>query len=307
MYGRPNRRPVDGHVDEFRCVESGGGYPALTFSGNGFSRAEATIVTYGGMLPVALEAARELILEHEVFTEVVALGQLLPLDLEPVLESVGRTGSLVTVEEGTLTAGVGAEIAARVQAEAWDDLRAPVRRVAAQDGIVPAARELEDEMLPDVRRRRGGGRRPRRGQGLGDADPARDRPHARRREQRVGAPRRVARRRPGGGAQGPARLRRRDLEGLGGDRGGGRRDARPARARRRRGRARDDDRPRRAGRRRARAGGGAAAGRDARPPSRSSPRSATSLARRPSWPPGTGSTSSRSTRPASSPPRTSRR
>jgi 2-oxoisovalerate dehydrogenase E1 component len=148
MYGRPNRRPVDGFVDEFRCVESGGRYPALSFSGNGFARGEATLVTYGGMLPIALEAARELILEHELFTEVVALGQLLPLELEPVLESVARTGSLVTVEEGTLTAGLGAELAARVQAEAWDDLRGPVRRVAARDWIVPSARALEDEMLP---------------------------------------------------------------------------------------------------------------------------------------------------------------
>ncbi|HXH95889.1 MAG TPA: transketolase C-terminal domain-containing protein [Gaiellaceae bacterium] len=150
LYGRPNRRPVDGYVDEFRCVEGKGRYPSLTFSGNGFSGAEATLVTYGGMLPVALDAATELILEREVFTEVVALAQLLPLDLEPVLESVERTGAVVTVEEGTLTGGVGAEIAARLQAEAWDDLRRPVRRVAARDWIVPAARPLEEEALPGV-------------------------------------------------------------------------------------------------------------------------------------------------------------
>jgi pyruvate/2-oxoglutarate/acetoin dehydrogenase E1 component len=150
LYGRPNRRPVDGHVDEFRCVEGAGRYASLTFSGNGFTGAEATLVTYGGMLPVALQAATALILEHEIFTEVVALAQLLPLDLEPVLESVSRTGALVTLEEGTMTAGVGSELAARVQAEAWDELRCPVRRVAARDGIVPAARTLEDEALPGV-------------------------------------------------------------------------------------------------------------------------------------------------------------
>jgi pyruvate/2-oxoglutarate/acetoin dehydrogenase E1 component len=150
LYGRPNRRPVDGRVGEFDCVESDERYPALSFSGNGFGGAHATLVTFGGMLPAALEAATELILEHEVFTEVVALGRLLPLDLELVLESVSRTGLLVTVEEGTLTAGVGAEIAARVQHEAWDDLRGPVRRVAARDGIVPAARPLEEEALPGV-------------------------------------------------------------------------------------------------------------------------------------------------------------
>ncbi|HET7369049.1 MAG TPA: transketolase C-terminal domain-containing protein [Gaiella sp.] len=150
MYGRPNRRPDDGRVDELACVEGDGSYPALTFSGNGFGRAEATLVTYGGMLPVALDAATQLILEHEVFTEVVALSRLLPLDLEPVLDSLGRTGSLVTVEEGTLTGGIGAEIASRVQAEAWSDLNGPVVRVAARDGIVPSARSLEDEALPDV-------------------------------------------------------------------------------------------------------------------------------------------------------------
>ncbi len=102
------------------------------------------------MLPIALEAAVRLIIEDEVFTEVIALGRLLPLDLGPVLESVARTGSLVTLEEGTLTAGVGAEIAARVQSEAWDDLRRPVERIAARDGIIPAARTLEDAVLPGV-------------------------------------------------------------------------------------------------------------------------------------------------------------
>ncbi len=102
------------------------------------------------MLPVTIDAARELILEHEIFTEVVALGQLRPLDLEPVLDSVARTGSLVTVEEGTLTGGIGAEIAARVQERAWRDLRGPIRRVAARDGIIPTARTLEDDMLPST-------------------------------------------------------------------------------------------------------------------------------------------------------------
>jgi pyruvate/2-oxoglutarate/acetoin dehydrogenase E1 component len=150
MYGRVNRRPVDGFVGEFACRETASRYPALTFSGNGFSGAAATIVTYGGMLPAALDAAVSLILEEEIFTEVVALGQLLPLDLEPVLDSLARTGTLITVEEGTLTGGFGAEIAARVQSEAWDLLRAPVRRVATVDGILPAARTLEQAVIPDA-------------------------------------------------------------------------------------------------------------------------------------------------------------
>jgi pyruvate/2-oxoglutarate/acetoin dehydrogenase E1 component len=148
MYGRPNRRPEDGHVGELAVREVGARYPALVFSGSDFSEGTATIVTYGGMLPIVIDAVTELILEHEIFCEVVALSQLLPMELDPVLESVARTGALVTVEEGTLTGGFGAEIAARVTAQAWSDLRGPVHRVAARDGIIPSARPLEDAMLP---------------------------------------------------------------------------------------------------------------------------------------------------------------
>jgi pyruvate/2-oxoglutarate/acetoin dehydrogenase E1 component len=151
MYGRPNRRPVDGHIGELAVREAGARYQALSFSGTDFSEDAATIVTYGGMVPVVLEAATELILEHEIFCEVVALSQLLPIELEPVLESVSRTGALVTAEEGTLTGGFGAEIAARVQELLWSDLRRPVQRVAARDGIIPSARPLEDAMLPGAK------------------------------------------------------------------------------------------------------------------------------------------------------------
>jgi acetoin:2,6-dichlorophenolindophenol oxidoreductase subunit beta len=151
MYGRPNRRPEDGHVGELEVRETDGPYPALTFSATGFSEGAATVVTYGGMLPVVLDAVTELVLEHEIFCEVVALSQIAPPELNPVLESVARTGALVTAEEGTLTGGFGAEIAARVQEAAWSDLRRPVQRVAARDGIVPSARPLEDAMLPSAR------------------------------------------------------------------------------------------------------------------------------------------------------------
>jgi pyruvate/2-oxoglutarate/acetoin dehydrogenase E1 component len=148
MYGRPNRRPENGYIDELSVREGSGTYPALTLSGNDFGEAAATIVTYGGMLPIVVEAATELILEHEVFCEIVVLGELLPLDLAPILESVGRTGALITAEEGTITAGIGAEITAQVTEAAWGQLRRPVRRVAANDGVIPSAPNLENMMLP---------------------------------------------------------------------------------------------------------------------------------------------------------------
>jgi 2-oxoisovalerate dehydrogenase E1 component len=150
LYGRTIRRPEDGHIGELAVRESNGAYPTLTFSATDFTDGSATIVTYGGMLPLVLDAVTELVLEHEIFCEVVALSQLVPMELDAVLESVARTGALVTAEEGTLTGGFGAEIAARVQEAAWSDLRAPVQRIAARDAIIPSARPLEDAMLPSV-------------------------------------------------------------------------------------------------------------------------------------------------------------
>jgi acetoin:2,6-dichlorophenolindophenol oxidoreductase subunit beta len=150
MYGRPNERPTDGRIGELSARETAGPYPALTLSGNDFDGASATVVTYGGMVPIVVEAVTDLIIEEEVFCEVVVLGSLLPLDLEPVLESVARTGALVTAEEGGLTGGVGAEVAARVGERAWERLRGPVRRVAAADDIIPAAPALEEAALPSA-------------------------------------------------------------------------------------------------------------------------------------------------------------
>jgi len=150
MYGRLNERPSGGYIGAMRVRETMSPYPALTLSGNEFAPAAATVVTYGGMLPIAMQAVTDLILEHEVFCEVVVLSALLPLDLDPVLESLARTGALVTAEEGGLTGGIGAEVIAQVTGQAWDLLRTSPRRVAAVDGIVPGAPALERSALPSV-------------------------------------------------------------------------------------------------------------------------------------------------------------
>ena len=128
----------------------------------GFSEGAATVVTYGGMLPVVLDAVTELILEHEIFCEVVALSQLSPMELDPVLESVARTGALVTAEEGTLTGGFGAEIAARVQEAAWSDLRAAGAAGGRARRDRPVGARARGRDAPERRGRRRGDPRPRR-------------------------------------------------------------------------------------------------------------------------------------------------
>ena len=96
---------------------------------------DVTVVTYGGMVPVALDAAEQLAGEASV--EVIDLRTLYPWDRETVLDSVTRTGRLVVVQEPPHTAGIAAEIAATVAEEAIYDLAAPVVRVTGFDAPLP--------------------------------------------------------------------------------------------------------------------------------------------------------------------------
>ncbi|RJQ08816.1 MAG: dehydrogenase [Bacillota bacterium] len=112
---------------------------------------DVTVVAVSAMVTRALRAAETLAAEG-VNVEVVDPRTLVPLDKETIIESVKKTGRLVTVEEGSLTGGVGAEIAAIVAAEAIDYLDAPVVRVAALDCPVPFNPVLEDLVVPSEER-----------------------------------------------------------------------------------------------------------------------------------------------------------
>ena len=97
---------------------------------------DVTVVTYGGMVRVALEAAENLARDG-VECEVIDLRTLKPWDRETVLDSVGKTGRLVLVQEPPRTAGMAAEVAATVAEEALYDLEAPIVRVAGFDAPWP--------------------------------------------------------------------------------------------------------------------------------------------------------------------------
>lgn len=107
---------------------------------------DATIVAWGGMVPEALAAADTLATEG-IGCAVIDLATLKPLDEATILESVARTGRLVIVQEAPSTAGFGAEVAARVAERGLLSLRAPVRRVAGWDTVMPLPR-LEHHYLP---------------------------------------------------------------------------------------------------------------------------------------------------------------
>jgi pyruvate dehydrogenase E1 component beta subunit len=111
---------------------------------------DATLVTYGPSVPVALAAA--LAAEAENWDlEVIDLRTLVPFDDDTVMTSVRRTGRCVVIQESPGFAGVGAEIAARVQERCFHSLAAPVLRVSGLDIPYPAPK-LEHVHLPDVDR-----------------------------------------------------------------------------------------------------------------------------------------------------------
>ena len=111
---------------------------------------DLTLVTYGSMLPVCLEAA-ELAAADGWDLEVLDLRTLVPLDEHGLLRSVARTGACVTVSEAPPTAAFATDIAAFVSEHAWDYLRAPVLRVGAFDVPYPPSR-IEQRYLPDAAR-----------------------------------------------------------------------------------------------------------------------------------------------------------
>ncbi len=110
---------------------------------------DLTIVTYSHMLLLALRAA-EVLADHGIEAEVIDLRTLNPLDMETVRESCCRTQRALIAEEGYISGGVGAELAARIQEDCFGYLDAPVLRVAARDCPVPTAESLERVVLPQA-------------------------------------------------------------------------------------------------------------------------------------------------------------
>jgi pyruvate dehydrogenase E1 component beta subunit len=137
LYGQRGDVP-DGadHVDRF-------GTAAVRREGD-----DVTIVGISRMAVTAEHAAEQLAAEHGVSAEVIDPRTLRPLDLDTILRSVAKTNRCVIVEEGWPHGGVGANLAALVQEQAFDELDAPVGRVTGADVPMPYSKPLEQIAFP---------------------------------------------------------------------------------------------------------------------------------------------------------------
>jgi 2-oxoisovalerate dehydrogenase E1 component len=110
--------------------------------------ADMTLITYGAVVPRALQAAEKAQREHGIDVEILDLRTLNPYDWEAIASSVRKTSRVIVAHEDMLSWGYGAEIAARIADELFDDLDAPVRRIGAMDTFVAYQPLLEDAILP---------------------------------------------------------------------------------------------------------------------------------------------------------------
>jgi pyruvate/2-oxoglutarate/acetoin dehydrogenase E1 component len=108
---------------------------------------DVTVITWGAMVYTAEEAASKL---DDLSVEIIDLRTILPWDKDAVLASVRKTSKVLVLHEDTRTGGFGAEIAATIAEEAFEDLDAPVRRIAAPDTPVPFSPPLEKAFIPQV-------------------------------------------------------------------------------------------------------------------------------------------------------------
>jgi pyruvate/2-oxoglutarate/acetoin dehydrogenase E1 component len=133
---------------ELTVERIGQGYPTYRLRVAGAPPPTLTLATYGYMAELARQAVLRLAYEHELFAELVVFTRLSPPDVSPLMEGLDKTRSLVTIEEGTLSLGWGAEIAARSVEALGRGLS--LRRVAAREMPVPAAGPLEEAVLPQI-------------------------------------------------------------------------------------------------------------------------------------------------------------
>jgi pyruvate/2-oxoglutarate/acetoin dehydrogenase E1 component len=109
---------------------------------------DLTLVSYSRQLLFALQAAETLQKEHGISAEVIDLRCTVPLDIETVIASLKKTHRLLITHESHAACGVAAEVAMQIMEQAFDELDAPIARVAAKNLPIPVAKQLEEYVLP---------------------------------------------------------------------------------------------------------------------------------------------------------------
>jgi pyruvate/2-oxoglutarate/acetoin dehydrogenase E1 component len=136
--------PGKAEFQDWNIEKIGDMYPTYWININ--NKSKVTIATYGYNFELVRQAAHELLIEEEIYSDIYLFSQLNPTSLSVMSESLRKTKKLVTVEEGTVTMGWGSEVAARVSESDQKNLK--IIRIGAKDYPIANSRILEDQILP---------------------------------------------------------------------------------------------------------------------------------------------------------------
>ncbi len=111
---------------------------------------DVTILSYGGIAPIAVQAALEVYLEEEILIDVLIPSLIKPFPINDILGSVKDSGKVIIVEEGVKTSGWGAELSSLISEHAFSFLKTPVKRIGAKEFPIPSSKILEEKVLPQL-------------------------------------------------------------------------------------------------------------------------------------------------------------
>ena len=113
---------------------------------------DVLVITYGGNVAIAIEAAEKVFMDNELLTNVIVLSSVRPIDEEWIINKVKKCGKIVIVEEGNKIGGWGSEVVSIIQEKAFDELKCPIQRIGAMDIPIPSSGPMENEMLPSAKK-----------------------------------------------------------------------------------------------------------------------------------------------------------
>ena len=108
------------------------------------------IITYGGNLSIAIEAAEKMFLEEELLVNILVLSSLRPIGIDFIISNVEKCGKLILLEEGNKTGSWAAEISAIINENSYEYLEGPIKRIGSLDIPIPSSGPMERKMLPSV-------------------------------------------------------------------------------------------------------------------------------------------------------------
>jgi len=144
-----NERKIDDWdiqvIEEFDCS-----LPTMSLKLDCESIPDVTLITYGGVSNLGVEAALKTYLEEELSVEVLIVSSVKPLPLCDLLPSIAESGRVVILEEGVKTAGWGAELACLINESCFSHLKNKIVRIGALDIPIPSSKSIENIVLPQV-------------------------------------------------------------------------------------------------------------------------------------------------------------